>query len=137
MILLYSWKQIYRHSQGSSKRIISILSTLILKLQKKYPQNKRGKVYKDFYFIDFSGHSFLRNPEPLINYRYKWRDKDIAQYIGLASFRNFAEFQATGKVTLDLLHCPLKRDAIINNKLLRIKDDNIHFLYEDYNQENI
>ena len=43
---------------------------------------------------------------------------------------------ATGKVTLDLAHSPMGQDAINNNRLLRIDDGEIHFLYEDYTGEH-
>lgn len=131
MILFYNWKKIYRHSGGSSKRILLILEAM---LQKKLPYNRFDPIYR-YYYQDFSGNSFLASPEPLLRYRHKWKDKELASYIGLASFRNLGEYYATGKLTLDLSHSPIGKDAINNNRLLRIEGQDIHFYYEDYTGE--
>jgi hypothetical protein len=98
------------------------------------PRNKYDPVYQ-YYYTDFSGDSFLVNPHALLTNRNKWRDKEIADYIGLASFRNTGEYLATGKITLDLSHSPMGQDAINNNRLLRTVRNEIHFLYEDYTGE--
>lgn len=128
MILLYDWKKIYKSSGGSSKRILVILKAMT---QTSLPRNRYDPVYQ-YYYKDFKGSSFLVNPYALLVYQYKWRDKELADYIGLASFRNVGEYLATGKLTLDLSHSPIGKDAINNNKLLRIDRGEIHFLYEDY-----
>lgn len=130
-MLLYSWKKILRKSGGSSKRILTILKAMT---QSEMPRHVYDPVYK-YYYTDFSGDSFLVNPYALLVNRYKWKDKEIADYIGLASFRSTGEYLATGKVTLDLAHSPLGQDAINNNRLLRIDRGEIHFLYEDYTGE--
>lgn len=130
-MLLYSWKKILRQSGGSSKRILTILKAMT---QRELPRHVYDPVYK-YYYMDFSGNSFLVNPGRLLIHRYEWRDKELADYIGLASFRNTGEYLATGKVTLDLSHSPLGQDAINKNRLLRIDRGEIHFLYEDYTKE--
>ena len=130
-MLLYSWKKILRQSGGSSKRILTILKAMT---QRELPRHVYDPVYK-YYYMDFSGNSFLVNPERLLIHRYEWRDKELADYIGLASFRNTGEYLATGKVTLDLSHSPMGQDAINKNRLLRIDRGEIHFLYEDYTKE--
>lgn len=95
------------------------------------PYNRFDPIYR-YYYEDFSGRSFLVSPHALLVNRDNWREKELASYIGLASFRNLGEYYATGKVTLDLSHSPIGEDAINNNRLLRIEDDQIHFYYEDY-----
>lgn len=131
MILLYDWRKICRKAGGSSKRILLILESM---LTESMPYSRWDPVYR-YYYEDFSGDSFLVSPRPLLEERYKWKDKEIASYIGLASYRNLGEYYATGKVTLDLVHSPIGQDAINNNRLLRIDGDSIHFYYEDYTQE--
>jgi len=103
--------------------------------QTSLPRNVYDPVYK-YYNTDFSGHSFLVNPEYLLMFRYKWKDKELADYIGLASFRNSGEYKVTGKLTLNLSHSPMGKDALNNNRLLRIVQNEIHFLYEDYTGEH-
>jgi len=131
MILYYDWKKILRHAGHSSKRILLIFETM---LSKSMPRNRFDPSYR-YYDKDFTGRSFLLHPEDLLSKRNKYKDKEIADYIGLASFRNLGEYKATGKLTLDLAHSPIGQDAINNNRLLRIDRGEIHFLYEDYTQE--
>ena len=130
-MLLYSWKKILKQSGGSCRRILTILKAMT---QRELPRHVYDPVYK-YYYMDFSGNSFLANPDALLVHRYEWKEKELADYIGLASFRSTGEYLATGKVTLDLSHSPLGQDAINNNRLLRIDRGEIHFLYEDYTGE--
>jgi len=131
MILLYSWKKLLKEGGHSSKRLLTLFEYLVFK---RLPKNRFDPTYQ-FMGKSFSGDSFLVQPELLILNRNKWRDKELADYIGLASFRNLAEYRLTKKVTLDLAHSPVGKDIINNNRLLRIADDEIHFLYEDYTGE--
>lgn len=131
-MLFFDWKKIHRQSGNSSKRIVSILDVIVRKNDNRtIARNKYDPMWR-YGSMDFSGTSYLIHPHPLLQYRYKWKDKEIADYIGLASFRNFAEYKVTGESTLDLVLCPLGQDAINKNRLLRIEKDKIHFLYEDY-----
>ena len=130
-MLLYSWKKVLRQAGHSSKQIILVFETM---LKKSMPRNRFDPTYR-YYDKDFTGHSFLLHPDYLLSHRNKYKDKEIADYIGLASFRNLGEYKATGKLTLDLAHSPIGQDIINNNRLLRIDRGEIHFLYEDYTQE--
>ena len=97
-MLLYDWKKICKKAGKSSKRVITILESM---LTTSMPRNRFDPLYR-YIYDDFSGHSFLANAEPLLFYRYKWKDKEIADYIGLASFRSLGEYKATGKSQLFL-----------------------------------
>ena len=52
-----------------------------------------------------------------------WADNIISP-----AYHNFNETKDT---TLDLLHCPVSQDLIINNRLLDIKANHIHFMFEE------
>lgn len=132
-MLLYDWKKILNKSGNSSKRVLIILESMI---STRMPRNRFDPIYR-YQGLDFSGHSFLVNPFPLISERYKWKDKELADYIGLASFRNLGEYLVSGKLTLDLSHSPVGQDALNNNRLLHIKNKQIHFLYEDYKEKKL
>jgi hypothetical protein len=81
--------------------------------------------------INWTGHSFLINPKDLFYYRYKYKDVEIVEYIGLASLRSYAEYKVMNTTTLDLLACLEKENLINNNSLLYIKNDKVHFIYEE------
>lgn len=130
-MLLYDWKKILKDSGSSTKRVLTILEAM---LATKLPKNRYDPIYR-YYYKDYSGLSYLKHPELLLTNRYKWKDKELADYIGIASFRNLAIYRLTKNSTLDLAHCPVGQDIIHNNRLLHIEDNRIHFLYEDYTGE--
>jgi hypothetical protein len=126
-MLLYNWKKIKRESNGNVKDILTILHILTYKLP---PVNRHDRIYK-FWQKSFHGHSFLVNPEPLFIQRRRYSDSEIAQYAGIASLRNYYEYQNTKDTTLDLFLFTGNQDIIESNRLLWIEDDSIHFKFEE------
>jgi len=126
-MLLYNWKKIKKESNGNVKDILTILHILTYKLP---PVNRHDRIYK-FWQKSFHGHSFLVNPEPLFIQRRRYSDSEIAQYAGIASLRNYYEYQNTKDTTLDLFLFTGNQDIIENNRLLWIEDDSIHFKFEE------
>jgi hypothetical protein len=127
-MLLFSWKKILKDAGMSSGRVLTILEAM---LSNRLPRNRYDPLYR-YYYKDYSGNSYLINPFDLLSNKRKWRLKEIADYVGLASFRNLAVYKLTGDKTLDLAHCPVSQDALSNNRLLRLENNKIHFYYEDY-----
>lgn len=133
-MIFYDWKKIYRHSNGSSSKILNIIQYIT---EKPIPKDQFDLAYK-YMQINWKGQSFLYNPEPLLYYRYKYDDIDLAHYVGFASLRNYSEFQILGKLTLDFLAWKGKEDLIKHNSLLRINDNNeLVFLYEEAHNKEI
>ncbi len=95
----------------------------------KLPRNVYDPLYK-YYYDDFTGKSFLINPYELLAEAHRYTPKEVAQYIGLASFRNYAHYCVSKDTTLDLFHSPVSEDTIKQNRLLHIEDEKVHFLYE-------
>jgi len=126
-MLLYNWKKIKRESNGNVKDILTILHILTYKLP---PVNRHDRIYK-FWQKSFHGHSFLVNPEPLFIQRRRYSDSEIAQYAGIASLRNYYEYQNTKDTTLDLFLFTGNQDIIESNRLLWIEEDSIHFKFEE------
>ena len=64
------------------------------------------------------------HPEILLTQgRAQYSDKkEVAEYVGVASFRNYYEYKRTGNKTLDLIHCPVSEETIKSNRLLDIRD---------------
>lgn len=125
-MVFFDWRKIYRKTGGSSKRIITLMQALTMK---GLPKNKYDPVYKYFY-DDYSGNSFLLQPWKLLDEKHKYTPREVAEYIGLASYRNYGYYSATKDPSLDLFHSPLSEDTINSNRLLRIENGRVHFLYE-------
>jgi hypothetical protein len=126
-MLFYNWEKVKRESNGSVKDIMTILHILTYKLP---PVNRHDRIYK-FWTKSFHGDSFLVNPEALFIQRRRYSDAEIVQYAGIASLRNYFEYQKTKDTTLDLLHFTGDEDSIKNNRLLRIEGYYIHFKFEE------
>lgn len=131
--IFYNWKTVLRHSKKSAKDIVLIVDYITFR---PIPNHVRDKewVYSQ---VDWSGDSFLINPKALLRHRYGKPDSvlDIAHYIALASLRSYPEYKTVGKLSLDLLACEGKEDIINNNSLLYIKNNEVHFIYEEANKE--
>ena len=131
-MLLYDWKKIKKESNGNVKDIMTILHILTYKLP---PVNRHDRIFK-FWQKSFHGNSFLVNPEPLFIQRRRYSDSEIVQYAGIASLRNYYEYQKTKDTTLDFLYFG-KEDIIESNRLLWLEGDRIHFKFEEINKGEI
>ena len=126
-MLLYNWDKIVKISKGNVGDIITILRIITYKIQ---PKNYYDKTFK-FYKYRFGGNSFLTNPKDLMEIGRSYSDKEVAEYAGVASFRNYHNYVNSKDTTLGLLECPISEDIIKANRLLEIKEGRIHFLFEE------
>ena len=122
-MLFYSWPKIKKHSNGNVRIIETIFDSIM-----DSPSYDFGRKHYDK--IDFSGDSYLLRPDYLL-WAFKNSNKvHAANYLYLASRRNFAEYKLTGDNTLPLKYINLPIDQLKLNSLIDIRDDNIHFLLE-------
>tara|TARA_Y100001951_G_C11190325_1_gene211119 strand:+ start:62 stop:472 length:411 start_codon:yes stop_codon:yes gene_type:complete len=127
-MILYNWEKILKVSHGDVGDIITILRIITFHL---IPKNYNDKTFK-FYQQRFGGSSFLLQPDILLTKgRAQFSDKEVAEYVGVASFRNYHEYVKTKNTTLDLIFCKVSEDTINNNRLLEIRDGFIHFEFEE------
>jgi hypothetical protein len=126
-MILFNWAKIYEKSNGKVSRIIDIVKYLTYR---PLAATKHDPAYS-YSTIDWSGDSFLVNPELLFIYEKQYKLKEIAQYVGIAGLRNLNDFIVFGKRTLDLAHSPVGKDIINKNRLLSVVDDSIHFKWEE------
>lgn len=80
--------------------------------------------------MDFSGDSYLLRPEKLMWAFHNCNQKDAANYLMLASRRQYAEFLVTGEYTLPLKHINIPTDTLKLNSLIDIRGTDIHFILE-------
>ncbi|NDD82986.1 hypothetical protein EBZ38_01705 [bacterium] len=123
-MILFDWEKIRSDSKGKIGAIIQIISAIT------WPEvlpTKRQLIVNKFYGKDFSGNSFLLNPESLLNKKYELKAKDIVEYIMLASKRSYADYLITGNRTLNVRLLPY---VIASNELITIKNNEIYFKYE-------
>lgn len=126
-MIYFDWKKILETSNGNVADIITIVRIITFKIT---PKNYYDKTFR-FYEKSFHGSSFLVNAEDLLQKGRAYSDKEVAEYVGVASFRNYYEYKKTKDTTLDLIFCQVSEDIITKNRLLDIRDGKIHFKYEE------
>jgi hypothetical protein len=126
-MLLFDWNKIMRISKGNVGDIIQILRIITYKIQ---PKNYYDKTFK-FYKYKFGGSSYILNPKDLLERGRAFSDKEVVEYAGVASFRNYHEYVNTKDTTLDFLMSPISEGIINNNRLLELKDGRVHFMFEE------
>ena len=124
-MIYFDWKKILEASHGNVGDIITILRIVTYK---QTPKNYYDKTFR-FYEKSFHGSSFLVNPVALLEKGRAFSDKEVAEYVGVASFRNSFEYAKTKDTTLDLIYCQVSENTINQNRLLEIRDGIIHFKY--------
>ncbi len=123
MITFYSWPRIKKYSGNKVQTIRTIFESIL-----DIPRPAVGRLKYDE--IDFSGDSYLLNAFGLYDaFRYG-NQVDAANYLMLASYRNYAEYQVTGDTTLPLKYINIPTERLKQNSLITIRDNNIHFLME-------
>lgn len=126
-MIFFDAKKIQNTLGRSPRDIILILRSI---MQNNMPKNKYDPLLK-YYYKDFSGKSYLINPEFLVVYAFKYTNKEIMEYILLAARRNYGNYIMDGDASLDFFHSPVGEVIINNNRLLKLVDGRIHFYYEE------
>ena len=126
-MIKYNWEKINREAKGDS---VSILTIIHLLTYKRIPASRKDKTFK-YFGKSFLGDSFLLNPRQLLAERKYYSNKEAAEYVAVASYRNYFNYNQTGKTTLELIHLPVETTIVNRNRLLRIENGLVHFLFED------
>jgi len=126
-MIKYNWEKIFREAKGDS---VSILTIIHLLTYKRIPASRKDKTFK-YFGKSFLGNSFLLNPRQLLAERKYYSNKEAAEYVAVASYRNYFNYNQTGKTTLELIHLPVETTIVNRNRLLRIENGLVHFLFED------
>ena len=105
-------------------------------ITKEVPKNKYDSIYQYSKHV-FIGRDFLIHPDVALLNAFRYTPKDLAIYYALSALRPLSDYMATQKITLDLAYSPVDLDQLEDNRLLRIEDDCIHFLYEEVTKEII
>lgn len=133
-ILFYDWQKIFYIASGNPLECFRIFKMMV---NKEIPQNKYDPIYS-YSDIDFSGESFLMNPDALLYNSYKHSIHDISVYLAIASLRPVNDFINSGKVVLELVKSPIDpREHVADTSLIYVEDDIIHFRYEEAQETEV
>ena len=126
-MIKYNWAKILTVTEGDSNSIVLIVHMLTYP---RVPSSYKDPTYK-YYGQSFEGFSYLLNPEKLLTERLKYTNREAAEYVAVASYRNYLEYMQTGDTRLHLIDFPLFEEIINNNRLLHMEDGTIHFKFEE------
>ena len=126
-MIKYNWAKILKVTEGDSNSIVLIVHMLTYP---SFPTSYKDPTYK-YYGQSFEGFSFLLNPERLLTERSKYTNREAAEYVAVASYRNYLEYNKTGDTRLHLIDFPLFEEIINNNRLLHMKNGTIRFEFEE------
>jgi len=126
-MIKYNWEKINSETNGDSTSILTVIHLLTYK---RIPASRKDNTYK-YFGKSFVGDSFLLNPRQLLAERRNYSNKEAAEYIAVASYRNYFNYNRTGETTLELIHLPVTTTIVNRNRLLRIENGLVHFLFED------
>jgi len=126
-MIKYNWAKILKVTEGDSNSIVLIVHMLTYP---SFPTSYKDPTYK-YYGQSFEGFSFLLNPERLLTERSKYTNREAAEYVAVASYRNYLEYNKTGDTRLHLIDFPLFEEIINNNRLLHMKNGTIRFKFEE------
>lgn len=117
-MILFDWFKVKLVGKRKVDNIINIMHAITW--PNELPSKKARRI-NPYFDIDFSGHSYLLNPESLLERRDIPASK-IVEYIELASRRSYAEYLLTRDRTLDyrLVNRPIENELIttINNRVV-------------------
>ena len=123
-MLFFSLQKLEALCKGEGRLLQPALHSYYFKIPKK-------GILSKIYSTNLSGHSFLLNPEPLLNDR-QTDPSYITQYIRLAGRRDYAMYKIYHVKYLDLSFYPEVDIANIkHNPLLTIAQNKVYFKYED------
>jgi hypothetical protein len=125
-MIKYNWEKILEITEADAGSIILIVHMLTYP---RVPYNFKDPSYK-YYGQTFEGFSYLLNPEELLRKRANYSNQEIAEYVGVASYRNYNDYKENGETNLPLINLPMLAEIFENNRLLHFKDGMVHFKYE-------
>ena len=132
-MIRYNWDAVREHTSSNVTKILDFfINVYVTKAENFMALNPyAAKIIAD----DRSKQSFIVNIKELVLNRGNATDSEVLMYLDLASRRNFFTYINTGK-KVDYL--PTWKIAgeydtkkLERNRLLLIKDNNIHFIYEN------
>ena len=126
-MITYSWKTVWQKSEGNPGKILDIIQYITYQ---QIPENIYDPVMR-FIDTDWSGISFIVNPKPILENRISIYERDLAEYVALASYRSLAEYKATKRTFLYEFESPIGLERLHENRFLIATNDEIHFMWEE------
>lgn len=116
-MMFFDYEKIYLLSRGNSDLIVKLFNRMLTE-----PEAHKLLV----------GSSFILNELVISDNSRKLPNRQLAEYLGLLSLRNYAEYKFTNDPSLDMQYVPIwiPRIVIDTNPLIAINQSKINFIEE-------
>lgn len=117
-MLLFDYEKIYILSYGRADLILKYLRRL-----RDEPEAS----------VSLVGSSFILNPEVVLDNPLRLDARTLAEYVGILSIRNYADYQMTGNTSLQMVSVYpwIPAEVVQSNPLVQISKDTLHFNKEE------
>lgn len=117
-MLLFDYEKIYLLSYGRSDLIIEYLRRM-----RDEPEAT----------ISLVGSSFIVNEEVILDNPMKLSARVLAEYVGILSIRNYADYQLTGDTSLPIMSVYpwIPREVVESNPFVQLSKDKLYFNKEE------
>lgn len=87
---------------------------------------------KRYDYRSLAGNNFIVNPEIIIRNPYRLSNQQLAEYLGLCALRNYANYQQSKEVNLELEYFPpwIPKQVVEANPLIELNKTKLIFLKE-------
>lgn len=117
-MLRFDYEKIYILSYGRSDLIIEYLRRL-----RDEPEA----------CVSLLGSSFIVNPSVILDNPMRYDARTLAEYVGILSIRNYADYQLTGDTSLPMMSVYpwIPREIVESNPFVQISKDTLKFNKEE------
>lgn len=116
-MLFFDFEKIFLLAKGNSKSIVQLIRRMVSNPEMCKP---------------LLGMSFIINESIIIDNPRKLSDRQLAEYLGILSFRSYAEYKFTGDSSLDMQYLPtwVHKSVVEENPLIAINKSKLTFIEE-------
>lgn len=114
-MLFFDYEKIFLVSKGNSNIMVNLIRRMV-----DDPDAHRM----------LNGSSYILNESVIVYNPNKLSNRQLAEYLGLCSLRNYAEYKFSGDSTLDMQQLPpwIPREVIETNPLIVINKSKLNFI---------
>ena len=116
-MLFFDYEKIFLVSKGNSNIMVNLI-------RRMYDEPEAHKM--------LGGSSYILNEKVIVFNTYKLTNRQLAEYLGVLSLRNYAEYQVSGDSSLDMQIIPpwVPKVVFENNPLIAINKSKLTFIEE-------
>lgn len=116
-MLFFDFEKVFLLAKGNSNSIVHLIRQMVINPEAYRP---------------LQGMSFIINESTIIDNARNLPNRQLAEYLGILSFRGYAEYKFTGDSSLDMQYLPtwIPKQVVETNPLIEINKSKLNFIEE-------